>query len=360
MQILRLNPEWQWAKWTNAALTDGELRVKRLNERKYRPVSQNPAPQYSLKMIYELLQPTEVRDDNISRWLQDYGPLDLSHSIYFDVHTFINEAHHIWWITSVLDEFRKHKINPRELSKEHTIGNVLVVPNPLRREAADPYFPAAQRALNTGLLLEDKNWSVPYVELIHDIIITIDHYLEQNTFVKNEVHPNDQLPWQLERDRYGRRNQSTLKDVETYLKISTVIEPRNLSGYIWLRLQEQLDELPNYYYYNCLQMFTPVRGHECYTYLKRKLTDNICKYCAELLTEKHFLSGRDVQLQLHETGQIIFTDEHSQLVDSAGLAVCPKNLSGNVHADGRSRRLWCSQACHIRAKRDGWFKPKMQ
>ena len=48
MQITRINPEWQWYKWTNATVTNNALLVRRLNERQYRPVSQNPAPQYSL------------------------------------------------------------------------------------------------------------------------------------------------------------------------------------------------------------------------------------------------------------------------------------------------------------------------
>ena len=358
MQITRINPEWQWYKWTNATVTNNALLVRRLNERQYRPVSQNPAPQYSLKLIYELLQTPEIRDDNLSRWLQDYGPLNVTNPIHFNTQQFMDEAHHIWWITSVLDTFRKQRINPLTISNQHRIGDELLVPNPLRFPAQERYFPAAQRAQKAGLSAEHKDWLVTYVDLIHDLIVTIDHYLEINTFVKNEVHPEDHLPWKIERDRYGRRNQPNIQESETFLRISTVIEPRNLSGYIWLRIQEQLAELPDYYYYNCLQMFTPIRGHECYTYLKRKNTDNVCKFCKELLTEKHFLSERDIQLQLHETGRILYTDDHAQLVDGAGLAICPKNPSGEGHSDGRSKRLWCSQACYIKAKRDGWFKSR--
>ena len=101
----------------------------------------------------------------------------------------MDEAHHIWWITSVLDTFRKQKINPLTISNQHRIGDELLVPNPLRFPAQERYFPAAQRAQKAGLSAEHKDWLVTYVDLIHDLIVTIDHYLEINTFVKNEVHP---------------------------------------------------------------------------------------------------------------------------------------------------------------------------
>ena len=376
MRITRLNPEWQWNKWSNANVVNGEQTQEKLTQRKYRPVAQNPAPQYSLSDFYTRMQDLEFRDEWMQKWLVSYGPLDAIHSSYssFNAEAFLQEAHHVWWVTGVLDEFRKQKIDLSTITKDFDYAEVdiyhvsnLTVDNPTTH-GREPgllypygyvdfdYFSASQHATKEGLKRTDPKWSTSQTVLLTHVIQTINYYLQHNTFISNELNPDDRLPWRKTRDLYGRRNKKTA-DTDTHLSVSTVAEPKNLSGYMWLRIQEQLSELPHFYYYNCQQFFTPIDGQQCWTYLKREIKDNVCKHCGSLLAEKDFLRYRpDRQGQLNEIdserlGGTVVTDEQRQLVDEAGIATCPDNPKDGVHSDARSRRVWCSEACQQRVRR---------
>ena len=374
MRITRLNPEWQWNKWSNANVVNGEQTQEKLTLRKYRPVAQNPAPQYSLSDFYIKMQDLEFRDDWIQKWLVSYGPLDNIHSdsasvfkSSFNAEAFLEEAHHVWWVTSVLDEFRKQKIDPSTITKAKAIGDELTVKNPMYgRESGKllypygyvdaDYFSARKQASSDKVKKTDADWSTTHSVLLKHVLQTINYYLKHNTFVSNELNPDDGLPWRKTRDLYGRRNKKTAS-WDTYISVSTVAEPKNLSGYMWLRNQEQLSELPHFYYYNCQQFFTPIDGQECWTYLKREIKDNICKHCGSPLAEKDLLRYRpDRQGQLNEIdserlGGTVVEDKHRQLVDEAGNATCPANRKDGSHNDSRSRRIWCSEACKQRARR---------
>ena len=92
--------------------------------------------------------------------------------------------------------------------------------------------------------IASPTWRVPYSSLLKWVIEYINQYLKENTYFTNEN------PWDVTRNRFGKKDIANANKTTGH-RITTVAAPRNLSGYIWLLIQQQLEKIPNIDYYPC-------------------------------------------------------------------------------------------------------------
>jgi hypothetical protein len=86
----------------------------------------------------------------------------------------------------------------------------------------------------------------PYSRILAQVIRHINQGLHDNATLTNED------PWDIPRNHFGKKDPSKLeKNDRAGHKISTVAQPRNLIGYLWLRIQNQFEKTPDINYYPC-------------------------------------------------------------------------------------------------------------
>ena len=300
MRVTRINPEWSWKRARSVAV--GGTYISHIDAVKETKPQENPALHRTLMRGFEEFLESNLdtaveeieegtipgnhalfarkvfigsREEFISDWYKAYGPLQLGFAAKLPdevgvnrgkfrsrrnrIDSFIEEASIVWWVVNVLDRFggiaayrNCSALDLRELDISSAGSLVLEVPNPMLTSARWGAAVAARKGEGVGQLkqLGNKNvpsstWQVPFSALIKWVIEYIDHYLKENTYFKNEG------PWDMPRDRFGRKNPAKSKDDTIGHRITTVAQPRNLSGYIWLCIQHQLEETPNIDYYPC-------------------------------------------------------------------------------------------------------------
>ena len=301
MRVTRINPEWSWKR--AIGVTVGDTYISHIDAVKETKPQETPALHRTLMRGFEEFLESNLgaaaeeiqagaipsnhalfsrkifigsREEFISNWYKAYGPLQLGFAAKLPnevgvnrgkirprrnrIDSFIEEASIAWWVVNVLDRFggiAAYKNCPaldlRELDISSAASLFLEVPSPMLTSASWGAAVAARKGEDVGQLKRlgtSKNvpsgtWQVSFGVLIKWVIEYIDHYLKENTYFKNEG------PWDMPRDRFGRKNPANAKNTTIGHRIMTVAQPRNLSGYIWLCIQHQLEETPNIDYYPC-------------------------------------------------------------------------------------------------------------
>ena len=262
MWISQINPDWAWEKWESAVVKGGQV-TKYARTVKYFPQYEVPYLQKTLGIRFaELVDGVVSEESFISSWLNDFGPLSNTGLQLFRIDELLEEARHAWWVIQVLDVFKQNELDPQAISLIEAERCLLLVPNPLQglRDLDEGVIAAKYK--NAEKLIKnfshfqgqgqyewpvlrfasrfvsptETEWSAAYSMLLDNVVATIDHYLALNTFIQN------QNPQDFPRDVFGRKKSLDNFPYEAVKhRIATVIQPRNLSGYIWLRLQEDFE-----------------------------------------------------------------------------------------------------------------------
>ena len=264
MLVTRINPEWTWPRANKIVIADDVTNVTdvtasvpiryKLGKKATIP-HERPALHRSLMRSFAEYLDDGDQDRMITKWYQDHGPLTIDGN----VDSFIEEASIAWWTVTILDRFGGIGAYSNETAIE---------PGELEILAADQLFLTVPDHLG-----RDDTETLPYSALLAAVIRHINQHLDENVTLINEE------PWDIPRNRFGKKDPSNLgQDDTTTHKISTVAQPRNLSGYIWLRIQHQLEETPNINYYPCgnfeeCNQELPIRSDVS----RRKWCSNACR-----------------------------------------------------------------------------------
>ena len=262
MRISQINPDWFWQKWDKTVVRGGQV-IKYASAVKYFPQYEMPFLHRRLEEQFSATVGEAIsKEFFITQWLSEFGPLTNTGLQLFRTDELLDEARHVWWIVGVLDVFKQNELNPQEVSLLEAERRLIEVTNPLigmseldkglieakyknvdqlmksfslfqgQGEYEWPVVRLAARFLSPT----DAKWTVSYSTLLDSVVGTINHYLALNTFVQNQ-HPQD-----FPRDASGKKISFNAPPYETINhRITTVLQPRNLSGYIWIRIQEQFE-----------------------------------------------------------------------------------------------------------------------
>ena len=262
MLVTRINPEWTWPRANKVVIADAVTSVTDVTPTTaitYKLIKRSTTPHERPALHRSLMRSfAEYLDDGdqirmITKWYQNHGPLKIDGT----VESFIKEASIVWWVVNVIDRFggigaytNEDAIQPGEVKLFPADFLNLEVPDRLGRDTTE---------------------TLPYSALLDQSIRHINEYLDGTATLINEK------PWDIKRDRYGKKDPTYADDMTTH-KISTVAQPRNLSGYIWLRIQHQLEETPNINYYPCgnfeeCNQELPIRSDVS----RRKWCSNACR-----------------------------------------------------------------------------------
>ena len=299
MQVTRINPEWIWNRALHVNITD--TYISHTNTDKTTIPHEKPALHRTLMREFEkFLKSTEptifheiikgTTPDNhalyarktfvtqrkklIIDWYEAYGPLQVGFAAKLPneigvtrdkerprrnrIDVFMEEAGAVWWVVNVLDRiggigaYRDYlAIKPKETRVTTANSLTIEVPNPMLTNIDWGAAEAARKGEGIGQILQADNknitsptWQVPYSSLLKWVIEYINQYLKENTYFTNEN------PWDVTRDRFGKKDLANATKTTGH-RITTVAAPRNLSGYIWLLIQQQLEKTPNIDYYPC-------------------------------------------------------------------------------------------------------------
>ena len=326
MQVTRIKPEWIWNRAVHVNLTD--TYISYTNTAKTTKPHEKPALHRTLMREFEkFLKSTkatvfhEITEDTIpdnhtlyarktfvtqrekliGNWYEAYGPLQVGFAAKLPNETgvnrgkerprrnridvFMEEVGTVWWVVNVLDRLggigAYHDclaIKYQEISITTANSLTLEVPNPMLTTITWGAAEAARKGEGIGEILQaggksitSPTWQAPYSSLLKWVIEYINQYLKENTYLTNEN------PWDVTRDRFGKKDIANSIETTGHL-ITTVAAPRNLSGYIWLLIQQQLEKTPNIDYYpcrnfeNCDQELLGTSGVS-----KRKWCSNACR-----------------------------------------------------------------------------------
>ena len=267
MWISQINPDWVWEKWESSVVKGGQV-TKYARTVKYFPQYEVPDLQKTLGARFaELVNGVVSEESFISSWLNDFGPLSNTGLQLFRIDELLEEARHVWWVLQVLDVFKRNGLDPESINLIEAERCLLPVPNPLQGlsdleegviaakyknaeklvksfshfQGQGQYEWPVLRLASRSVSSAETEWSASYSMLLDNVVATINHYLALNTFIQN------QNPQDFPRDVFGRKKSSDDFPYEAVKhKIATVIQPRNLSGYIWLRLQEEFEATPTF------------------------------------------------------------------------------------------------------------------
>lgn len=205
-----MNLQWEWEKWTNATISGNELIGSKLHMRSepmgttnYCPSVIQPALNHQLNSLFQSYLEDRPSDVIITEWLQSFGPLYVTGPYQFRTEEFIREAGHVWWISSTIVA-----LTNGQSGKKRSLN--ISVPNPLIKILEAHCFSADVKARASGLLENLPTWTTNTTNLVSLLHETTHYYLKKNTQAdeKNEL------------------------------------QPRNLSGFIWLLIYQELMHLP--------------------------------------------------------------------------------------------------------------------
>ena len=299
MQVTRINPEWIWNRALHVNITD--TYISHTNTDTTTIPHEKPALHRTLMREFEkFLKSTEptifheiikgTTPDNhalyarktfvtqrkklIIDWYNAYGPLQVGFAAKLPneigvtrdkerprrnrIDVFMEEAGAVWWVVNVLDRIggigAYHDclaIKPKETSVTTANSLTIEVPNPMLTNINWGAAEAARKGEGVGQILQEGNkniasptWRVPYSSLLKWVIEYINQYLKENTYFTNEN------PWDVTRNSFGKKDIANANKTTGH-RITTVAAPRNLSGYIWLLIQQQLEKTSNIDYYPC-------------------------------------------------------------------------------------------------------------
>lgn len=263
MLVTRINPDWAWPRAKNVAInksttTDrqSELGMSSMGREisytdgvKETTPHERPALHRSLMRSFDQYLVDGDHAHMIVDWYEAHGPLTIDGT----VDSFLEEASIAWWVTNVIDRFggigaysTEDAIHPDKVRLFAADSLYLDVPNPTLKKTFMGKFSRSRGEIVAKLVenFGSEGWRLPYSALLDQTIRHINLYLDRNVTLINES------PWDMGRDRFGKKDPSRTDDTTTH-RITTVAQPRNLSGYIWLRIQHQLEETPNINYYPC-------------------------------------------------------------------------------------------------------------
>ncbi len=204
-----MNLQWKWEKWTNATISGNELIGSKLHMRSepmgitsYCPSAIQPALNHQLHSLFQSYLEDHPSDVLITEWLQSFGPLYVTGPYQFRTEEFIREAGHVWWINNTIIT-----LTNEQSSKERSLN--ISVPSPLIKILEANYFSADVKARADGLLENLPTWTTDSSDLVSLLHETTHYYLTKNTQTdeKNEL------------------------------------QPKNLSGFIWLLIYQDLIQL---------------------------------------------------------------------------------------------------------------------
>jgi len=382
MKIERINPDFEWTRYRNITAVEDAASVS-FPQRYKAPYASSTAHRrlskaYADNAVSPLAHAHKEAGFVIAHWLGDYGflttefrnessatPYVLSASseksagdilttgkgvFEFDqvrnpllFEHFFSTAGEVWWTVQVLAALRntehdgKIGLNPKEITRLASKSINVTIPNPER--VLNPRFPTsggAREFNNSDFLEPDRSadtWTINYLDVLSFVSDLIRTRLEGRVDLafENSQYPNNfaDSPRDREGSLQGTKRDSagnfleTRSDTDTH-KVQGVLQPKDLTAFIWLLLAEDFEEIPNFEYDNC-------NGYD-----DREIEDADGR-TRTVLGCGNVLKRRRVRACLHCNAMVSVHDLDSE--------ECPKN---GLHSHRKHQRSWCSLSCRSR------------